>query len=193
MHSLTNHDNECQYSINDSSLCIMGNQSGMQLLLSQYEIVIIFIGCNAHKLFFAALKMKWVVAVQEAVVGMSLAQLPRDAVNFSSIVVYNPAPLILPKMREQKLLTLSWCSFWLWGMECVASSVAYEGWQWLILDSMQPIATQINKDASLQIVDTLLTLISRMGQRVCLAYVLIIMVANPSRNDNHVPSSEFRN
>ena len=50
--------------------------------------------------------MKLVVTVREAVVGMSLAYLPREAANSSLIEVCNHAPLILPQMRDLKLLTL---------------------------------------------------------------------------------------
>jgi len=50
--------------------------------------------------------MKLVVTVREAVMGMSLAYLPREAATSSVIEVCNHAPLRLPKLRDLKLLTL---------------------------------------------------------------------------------------
>jgi len=51
--------------------------------------------------------MKLVVTVWEAVAGMSLAYLPREAANSSLIEVYNHAPLIFHKMRDLESLTLN--------------------------------------------------------------------------------------
>ena len=50
--------------------------------------------------------MKLVSTVREAVAGMSLAYLPREAANSFLIEVCNHAPLILPKMRDLKSLML---------------------------------------------------------------------------------------
>jgi len=68
--------------------------------------------------------MKWVVIVREAVAGMSLAYLPREAANSSLIEVCNQAPLLLPKMRDLESLTLMWRSFSRWGKEGVSSALA---------------------------------------------------------------------
>jgi len=46
--------------------------------------------------------MKLVITVQEAVVGMSLAYLPREAANSTLTMVCNHAPLGLPKLRDLK-------------------------------------------------------------------------------------------
>jgi len=72
-------------------------------------------------------------------------------------------------MPDHKWFTLSWRSFSWWGRERVASSSAYKGRQYLSNDFLQPIATQITHDARPKIIDTPLTLISRMGQGVCLS------------------------
>ena len=78
--------------------------------------------------------MKLVVTVREAVGGMSLAYLPREAANSSLIEVCNHAPLILPKMRDLELLTLIRRSFSPWGRERVTSAFAYKGGQYLSYD-----------------------------------------------------------
>jgi len=51
--------------------------------------------------------MQLVVIVREAVTGMSLAYLPREADNSSLIEIWNHVLLILPKMRDLNSLTLS--------------------------------------------------------------------------------------
>jgi len=50
--------------------------------------------------------MKFVVSVQQAVTGMSLAYLPREAANSSLMEVCNHAPLELPKIKDLQSLTL---------------------------------------------------------------------------------------
>jgi len=113
--------------------------------------------------------MKWVVTIWEAVTGMSLTYLPRVPANSSGIKVCDHAPLRLGKMRDRKLLTLHWLSFSRWGRYHVGSSFAFQGGQYLSYDYPQPIATQIIQDARPKIVDAPLTLISRIGQGVCLS------------------------
>jgi len=113
--------------------------------------------------------MKQVVTVQEAVVGMSLAYLPREAANLSLIEVYKHAPLTLPKMRDHKSLTLSWRSFSTWGRERVISCFTNKGGQYLSYDYLKPIATQITQNVRPKIIDAPLMLISRMGQGACLS------------------------
>ena len=75
--------------------------------------------------------MKSVVTVQEAVAGMSLAYLPREAANSSLIEVCIHAPLKLPKMQDLKLLTIICRSFSQWGRERVASTFGYKAGQYL--------------------------------------------------------------
>jgi hypothetical protein len=53
------------------------------------------------------------------------------------------------------------------GREHAPSSLAYKGGQYSINDSLQPFTTQSTKHATPIIVDTLLTLIFRMGQGAC--------------------------
>ena len=113
--------------------------------------------------------MKYGVTIWEAVMGMSLAYLFREAANSSLVEVCDHAALRWPKMRDLESLTLSWHSFSRWGKECVAFSFAIEGGQYLSYDYLQPIATQITQDARPKIVDAPLTLISRMGQGACLS------------------------
>ena len=141
----------------------------MRLLLSIYEILTVYIGYNAQELLVAALKMIWVVTVCEAVTGMSLAHLPNQVANSFITEVGEQAPYWLPIMRAQISLTLSWRLFSRWGRECVTSSFAYEGSQYLIYDCLQPISTQITQDGSPKIVEAPLTLISRMGQGASLS------------------------
>jgi len=69
-------------------------------LFSLYDVLTICVYYNVCELFFAALWMESLVTVREAIVGMSLAYLAREAADFSSIVVCNPAPLLLPKMWD---------------------------------------------------------------------------------------------
>ena len=70
-------------------------------------------------------------------------------------------------VSSQTLLMLGWRSCSWWGRQRVASSVAYNGGQYPIYDCLQPIATQITRDARPTIVDALLMLIFRMGQGAC--------------------------
>jgi len=99
---------------------------------------------------------------------MSLAYLPREAGNSSLMEVGDHVPLRLLKMRDLKSLMHSWCSFSWWGWERVTYSFAFIGGQYLRHDYLQPTAMQITQDARPKIVDTGLTLISMMGQGVCL-------------------------
>ena len=71
-------------------------------------------------------------------------------------------------MEDLKSLTLSGRSFAGLAREQVAYSFAFNAVQYLSYDYLQPIATQITQDAKPRIVDTPLTLISRMVQGVCL-------------------------
>jgi len=140
--------------------------------------VIVYIPCsdslpmlNGHELFIASLEIKLVVTVQEAVAGTSLAYLPREAANSTLIEVCNHAPLRLRKMRDLKSLTLSSRWFARWGRVRVASSSAYKRGQYLHYDYQQSMPALIRQDARPKIIDTLLTLISRMGQG---AFVYIV-------------------
>ena len=76
------------------------------------------------------------------------------------ITVCNLSQLWLPKMQNQKLLTLRWRSFSSWGREHVAFSLSYKGGQYSIYDGLQPFTTLITNDAKPKIIDTLLMLIS---------------------------------
>jgi len=78
----------------------------MHLSLCIYDDRTLFLGQNGHELFVASMYMELVHTVWEAVAGMLLAYLPREAANSSLIEVCNHAPLILPKMRDFKSLTL---------------------------------------------------------------------------------------
>jgi len=111
--------------------------------------------------------MKWPVTVQEAVTGISLTYLPIMAANDWFIGVWVRAAHRLPKMRDQKSLTLHWCWFSRWGMECVASSFAYKDGQYRIDEFLPPIASPITQDASPNIVDAPIMIIVKMGQGAC--------------------------
>jgi len=78
----------------------------MHLSLCIYDVLTVFVLRTGHEPFVASLYMKFVVTVRKAVAGMSLAFPPREAANSSLIEVCNDAPLILPKMRDLKSLTL---------------------------------------------------------------------------------------
>jgi len=113
--------------------------------------------------------MKNVLAVQEAIAGIPLADLPSEAANSFLIEVCDHVPLRLHKMGDLKSLMLSWRSFSRWGSERVSSSLAFKGGQFLGYDYLQPIATQITQHATLKIIDAMLTFISRMGKGACLS------------------------
>ena len=93
---------------------------------------------------------------------------PIKAANSRYIDVCDHSPIRLPKMQEQKSLTLCWRLFSQWGRECVTFSSAYKGSLYLIYERLHPIATQITQGASPKVIDSLLTLIFRMGQRAVL-------------------------
>jgi len=65
----------------------------------------------------------------------------------------------LPKMQNQKSLTIHSHSFAGWGRECVAFVFALKGGQYLINECLQSIATDITQDEKLNISDATLTLI----------------------------------
>jgi len=113
--------------------------------------------------------MRLVVTGLEAVAGLSLAYLPSEAANTSLIMVCDYAPVTLHMKREHLLLTLHCHSYSRWGRERVAFFFGYKARQYLIFDCVQLIATDIAQDARPGIIDPPLTLISTMGQRVCLS------------------------
>lgn len=180
-HSLHDNENECQQSITKVWPFLISNQSEIWPLLSLCKIFTVFIRYNAHDLFIAAFEMKSVVNGRETVIGISLAHPTHEPVNSVVIGVFNHAPLRLTKIRDQKSLTLSWHRFSRWGTECVGFFFAYHGGQYLIYNSLQPVATHITQDIKSKIIGTLLMLISKMGQWVCLTYFMIINVANTSK------------
>jgi len=81
--------------------------------------------------------------------------------------VCNWSPVILPRMQNQKLLTLCWWSFLGWGRERAAIIFAPKGGQYLIYGCLQPITSGITQDARPKIIDAPLTVIFRMGQGAC--------------------------
>jgi hypothetical protein len=120
---------------------------------------------NNH--YVAGLQMKSVVTVWAAVAGMYLAYLPMEAAKSLFMDACDLAPLIIPKMRDQKSLALRWRSFSWCGRGHADSSLAYNDREYSISDSLQPFTTQITKDAKPKIVDTLLMLIFMMEQGAC--------------------------
>jgi len=105
-HSVPLDENERQRSINDICPFINGNQTAMHLSLWVYNVLTVFLRHYGHELFVASLHSKSVVTVQEAVMGMFLAYLPREAADSSLTEVCNHAPLILPKVQDLKSLTI---------------------------------------------------------------------------------------
>jgi hypothetical protein len=53
--SLHDHEDGCQWNVNDFWPVIMGNQSAMCQLLCIYEVLIVFLVQNVHELFLASL------------------------------------------------------------------------------------------------------------------------------------------
>ena len=100
--------------------------------------------------------------------GNRACYLPIKASNSWYIDVCDHSPVGLPKVQEQKLLTLCWRSFSEWGRECVTFSFAYKCSLYLIYKHLHPIATQITQDARPKIIDSPLTLVLRIGQGVFL-------------------------
>ena len=75
----------------------------------------------------------------------------------------NQVPLILPKMQDQKSLTLRWCSLWKWGSKGIAVCSANTSGQKVVYDWLQPISGVITQDARPKIIDAPLTLIFMNG------------------------------
>jgi len=94
---------------------------------------------------------------------------PVKAANSRYLDVCDHSPIRSPKMQDQKSLTLRWRSFSEWGRECVTSSLAYRGSRYIIYERLYLIATQITQGARPKIIDSLLTVIFRMGQGAVLA------------------------
>jgi len=81
--------------------------------------------------------------------------------------------LWLTMMQGEQSLTLCWCSLSRRGREHVASSLFYNGGQYIVHDCLQPVALQITQDTLPTIVDAPLTCIFKMGQdgiTACFAY-----------------------
>jgi len=76
--------------------------------------------------------------------------------------------LILPKLHDQKSLTLGWRSFSRLGRERVGFSVHNTGGQYFIYDFIQPGAPQITQNTRPTIVDAQLMLIFVMWKGACL-------------------------
>jgi len=90
--------------------------------------------------------------------------LPIKAGKSTFITKYDLSEVWFPRMHDQKLLTLCWCSFSWWGREGIAICFAYKGSQKLLYDLLQPIGGVISHDAWARIVHAPLTLIFMMGQ-----------------------------
>jgi hypothetical protein len=90
--------------------------------------------------------------------------LPIMAANSWYIDVCDHSPSRLPKMQDQKLFTLHWCSFSDWGRECITFVSVYKGSLYLIYERVHPMSIQITQDARPIIIDSQLTLIFWMGQ-----------------------------
>jgi len=69
----------------------------------------------------------------------------------------------LAMMEAQHSLTLQWDSFFRWGRERIAFSFCYDGGQYCVYSSLQPVAPQITQDTRPTIVDASLMLIFRIG------------------------------
>jgi hypothetical protein len=75
--------------------------------------------------------------------------------------------LWLTMIQSQQSLTLRWRSFARSGRERFAFSFSSKGGQYFMLDCLQPVAPQITQATRPTIVDTLLTLIIKMGWEGC--------------------------
>jgi len=75
--SLPHYEDGLQRSIHDFWPFIMGNQTVMHRLLCIYDVLTVFLSYNGHELLVASFQMELVVTVREAVMGTSLAYLPR--------------------------------------------------------------------------------------------------------------------
>jgi len=106
---------------------------------------------------------------QNRTVSMSLPVLSMKAAYLSFMNVCNQSPCWLTMMQGQTLLTLHWCSFSECGRERVAFSFGFICGLYHIYECLYPISTQITQDARPKIVDTPLTLISRVEQWACLS------------------------
>ena len=80
------------------------------------------------------------------------------------MTICNISPPSWPKIHDQQLLTLCWCSFSWWGRERLTFSVAYKGSQYFVYDYLLPITAQMAQDIWPRIVDALFTLIFMMWQ-----------------------------
>jgi len=91
--------------------------------------------------------MQSAATVPEAVMEISQASLLPKAAMTLRMNACDQAPIIVPKMQDEKSLTLHWCSFSSWGMEAITISFANQGGQWLVYALRQPIARQITQNA----------------------------------------------
>jgi len=90
---------------------------------------------------------------------MFFSRCPIKVANTLFMTVCNLLPYGLPKIHDQQLLMLHWCSFSRWGRESIEVCFAYKGGQKFIYKCLQPIGGVITPDARPNIVDAQLTLI----------------------------------
>jgi len=128
--SLFNLENDHQWSVNDIWPSMMGDPSTGWPLISIFGVLTSFIGKNHQDHWAAALKMNQVVIVWEAIVGPPLAYQHIQAAKTLFIDVWDHIPPRLPKIQDQKLLSLCWRSLSRRGGESVALSVAQKGGQY---------------------------------------------------------------
>ena len=81
--------------------------------------------------------------------------------------IHYQVAFVLPDIQDQKSLTLRWRSFSTWGRERVAFFLPYMGCQNFYYVYSLPKCVFITRLTGPKIVDTLLTLILKMGQGAC--------------------------
>jgi len=100
---------------------------------------------------------------------ISLSLWPLKAANTSPMHNKEQITFQLPDLQDWKLLTLHWGSFWRSARERVIVSLGLKYGQYLICDHFHPTATLITNHARPKIIEMPLSMIFRMGQRVCLS------------------------
>jgi hypothetical protein len=75
----------------------------------------------------------------------------------------------LSRMESQTLSRYCWQTYFEWGRECVTFAFAYTCGLYLIFECLHLIATPTTQDARPIVMDVPMTLIFKIGQRVCLS------------------------
>jgi hypothetical protein len=116
---------------------------------------------------------------QERAESISHSLFPTKTANTSFIAIRILSYHVLPKIQNQQLSTLRWCSFSCWGREGIAICLAYEGGQWFHMMACNHSEVWLPRRHDQYMLMLCCGRFSRWG-RECVGLMLRIKMANTS-------------